>query len=425
MIIFMAILTSGCDPKAKEELDAKNDALLADAYGDLLDKAAEDFNIAGTGEKPGADAFDGFDINGLGSVTYNYFSGKLPAWACCGYELYYIGQAGTGELSQIINERLGLNLDSGYNPLEWALRRNPAPFGDAWFIPGYLSENLSDDKEGGLAVITALHFTEYLDGLGLLPEVPQDDKETLESAWVEFIGGEQTPIDFTYRYHYGGNGLFSVSCDNIYCRFYDGGWVPSSVELYIGDANEKTLFMEEWFSAAAPKPVTYHFYREAGNEASEGADITLTGLITADRFTIAHKTAQYYAELCGFITGDTHYALAAGFAEYLAYESLPEIDREFLIQNAEILAYEELKNPQEPNIAIGRYKEYGEEYDTSEIGRLISAQSFARYVAGVYGKDGLLTVMPRLDDDFITEMTGKTYRDIIEEWTESLEERFG
>lgn len=99
------------------------------------------------------------DDRHIGLLMYFMSSGQLPAWLSAGLELYYLEEY----------DSLPLEIDRAFDGADWfrkALEADLPAFGDAWFVPGFVQSELSEN-------ISSLSYTfvKYLDNTKQLPKI--------------------------------------------------------------------------------------------------------------------------------------------------------------------------------------------------------------------------------------------------------------
>ncbi|MFA9555698.1 hypothetical protein ACERII_00110 [Evansella sp. AB-rgal1] len=205
--------------------------------------ASEDFSIDSHSTRLALTAYSEESIGSIVSFLSDY---KLPAWLSVGMELYWTRET----FSQI-----------GLLILQNRFSSEDHPFGDAWFIPGYIEHELRPNSKD-----VAYHFVQYLDEKSVLKDVIDlflEDKaekaaSLLNQHWFDF-SQSNTPLDFNYQYKYGFDDvLFQLNTEKVTTYFSNGNWSYKEVTDYIDYFEDSIRYVEEWFDYKGEEPIIFH-----------------------------------------------------------------------------------------------------------------------------------------------------------------------
>jgi hypothetical protein len=201
----------------------------------------------------------------LGAFMY-YISGlKFPAWLCAGLELNWLENSGY--------DTYGVEFDKNIDIAKWAKTAESEclpGFGDAWFVPEFLSGELKENVSS-----VAYAFVKYLNENGELKNLIETytheflNRQTYQmdntikeadaaafKMWSKLSGADNEDGIASYKYlfsrdrnsaedivfiNYGVHGTYS------YCRPEKGNWKLGTVEQYYRVNEDSIAYVKDWF----------------------------------------------------------------------------------------------------------------------------------------------------------------------------------
>jgi len=207
------------------------------------------------------------DLSNQGIVIYLLTGGKLPAWLSAGLELYLLG-----EYDLVDSGKTGFSRHDASLWHEEATGKGLPLFGDEWFIPGLIRDELS----GSIHPI-AEAFVHYISETGQLQNLVMlyMDESTIQAAeaikkelWWAFVENHSempgTDDLFMVQYRYNQNKisdnrlrslqsvlvdyhLFSILSEHSRLYFGAEEWTLEDARLYVDATERGIVFVKEWF----------------------------------------------------------------------------------------------------------------------------------------------------------------------------------
>jgi len=208
------------------------------------------------------------DSGGVGALLSFMSRGKLPAWLCAGLEHYWLSAQEVSVLEAAPERDL-----VAWN--EQRIERGLPDFGDVWFVPGLIEDDLSNDD----VIWIAYEFVKYISETGQLAELIalyMNDETVWEAehkvaeAWNTFSGvlrNNGYSEKFLLRYLYNsalGSDHLSVRADNnnialfnilgrhaSHYFIYADWWTLERALEYVSDVANAIEFSISWFDVAS------------------------------------------------------------------------------------------------------------------------------------------------------------------------------
>lgn len=310
--------------------------------------------------------------NSQGAIVSYLSDYKLPAWLCVGLELYWQDDREEGESPELF-------VGSIRKWIETAKSWEYPDFGDAWFIPNYLEEEIV-----GEAQQIALMFIQYLDQEKQLESVVDiflkdrnEDLNLLGQYWSEFIETPNTAMDTSYRYIFSYEEIwFEVHTGKVNARYKKEDWNHRQVVEYQNYLNQGVRYVENWMNYTLNYPLTFTIYPHknaykpnyGGLTYQSGDDyaIELYQVFEVPPYRAVHETVHAITFQMGMFSD--FYPLTEGLAEALMYEF--EAEKRLYVYNKSkedlIFAYERRNENALLYNVIQNYEKYsGQSYQPS------------------------------------------------------------
>ncbi|WP_127536075.1 hypothetical protein [Paenibacillus illinoisensis] len=260
----------------------------------------------------------------LGAVVSYLSDYKLPAWLSVGLELYWQNDNEVSRSSDVLEGGI-------HNWINKAKSWGYPDFGDAWFIPNYL-----DEEVVGEAQQIAYMFVQYLDQEEQLQSVvdiflkdKNVDLNLLRQYWSEFIETPNSDIDTSYRYIFSYEEIwFEVHSDKVKARYKKENWIHQQVVEYQNYLNQGVRDVENWMDYTLDHPLTFTIYPHinaykpnyGGLTYKSGDDyaIDLYQVFEVPPYRAVHETVHAITFRMGIFSD--FYPLTEGLAEALMYE---------------------------------------------------------------------------------------------------------
>ncbi|MGF9695834.1 hypothetical protein [Paenibacillus sp. MABNR03] len=261
----------------------------------------------------------------LGAVVSYLSDYKLPAWLCVGLELYWHNNNNEDGISSTVLE------GDVNNWINTASSREYPDFGDAWFIPNFLDEEIA-----GVGQQIAFLFVQYLDQEKQLLSVvdifmkdKNEDLNLLGQYWSEFIQTPNSDIDTSYRYVFSYEEIwFEVHSDKVKARYKKENWNYQQVYDYQDYMDQGVRYVENWMNYTLDHPLTFTIYPHlnAYNPTYGGITYKLGDNYAIDLYRVfevppykaVHETVHAITFQMGIFSD--FYPFTEGLAEALMYE---------------------------------------------------------------------------------------------------------
>lgn len=208
------------------------------------------------------------DLSNQGIVIYLLTGGNLPAWLCAGLELYYLE-----EYDLVDSSIAGFSRNDASLWQEHADGKGLPLFGDEWFVPGLIEDELS----GSIQAI-ANAFVSYISETGQLQKLVMlyMNEATIRAAetmkkelWRAFVENNNEIPDtdgfFMVQYHYEQSKIsepnhqqlqaalinphrFSILSEHSRIYFDSEELTLEDAELYVYEAEQSIIYVKEWFN---------------------------------------------------------------------------------------------------------------------------------------------------------------------------------